>query len=74
MIANSFPEVKLVGIDISPEAVKIRNEFFKKEGLSNVNLLEGKVEQLDFSDQSFDLIFVFAVLIYIGPPKINKVL
>ena len=74
MIAKSFPDVKLVGIDISSEAVKIGNELFKKEGLSNVTLFEGKADELDCTDKSFDLVFIFAVLIYIDSKNINKVL
>jgi len=74
MIAKSFPDAKLIGVDISPEAVLIGNDLFKKEGLNNVTLFEGKAERLDFDDQCFDLVFVFAVLIYIDPKKINKVL
>ena len=74
MIAKSFPDVKLVGIDISSEAVKNGNELFKKEGLNNVTLFEGHADRLDFNDKSFDLVFSFAVLIYIDPKKIHKVL
>ena len=74
MIARSFPDVKLAGIDISPEAVKIGNELLQKEGLANVTLFEAKADQLDFDDESFDLVFVFAVLMYIDPKKILTVL
>lgn len=74
MIAKSFPDVKLAGIDISPEAVRIGNELLQKEGLANVTLFEAKADQLDFNDKSFDLVFVFAVLMYIDPKKIYKVL
>lgn len=73
MIAKPFPDVKIAGIDISPEAVKIGNELLQKEGLTNVTLFEAKADQLDFDDKSFDLVFVFAVLVFIGPDKIHKV-
>ena len=40
MIANTFPEVRLVGIDISSEAVKIGNELFEfMKNLTNYKLL-----------------------------------
>lgn len=74
MIAKSFPNVKMAGIDISPDAVKIGNELLQKEGLTNVSLFERNADQLDFANRSFDLVFVFAVLLYIDPKKILKVL
>jgi len=74
MLAKSFPDVRMAGIDISPEAVKIGNGLLQREGLANVALFEGKADRLDFDDNSIDLVFVFSVLIYIDPQKINKVL
>ena len=46
-----------------------------QEGISNVKLLESKADELrQFRDKSFDVVFTDAVLIYIGPDKIKKVI
>ena len=56
-------------------AVQKGNDWLAQEGISNVKLLEGKADELDqFQDKSFDVVFTDAVLIYIGPDKINEVI
>jgi len=48
---------------------------FAKEGISNVSLSVGKADELHgLRDKSFDVVFTDAVLIYIGPDKIKKVI
>jgi ubiquinone/menaquinone biosynthesis C-methylase UbiE len=75
LIAKKFPNAKIEGIDINPRAVQIGNELFIKEGISNVKLLVGKADELDqFQDKSFDIVFTDAVLLYIAPDKIRKVI
>jgi len=75
LLAKKFPKVKIVGLDINPLAVQKGTEWFTKEGISNVNLVIGKADNLQrFKDEEFDVVFTDAVLIYIGPDKIRKVL
>jgi ubiquinone/menaquinone biosynthesis C-methylase UbiE len=75
LLAKKFPSAKIRGIDINPVAVQKGNEWFVQEGISNVKLLEGKADELgQFQDRSFDVAFTDAVLIYIGPDKIKKVM
>lgn len=75
LLAKKFPSAKIRGIDINPVAVQKGNEWFVQEGISNVKLLEGKADELgQFQDRSFDIVFTDAVLIYIGPDKIKKVI
>lgn len=75
LLAKKFPQAKIKGIDINPLAIKIGKELFKEEGIKNVALLEGKADELSqFQDKSFDIVFTDALLIYIGPDKIGKVL
>jgi len=74
LIAKKFPNIKIKGIDINPMAVQNGNKCFAEEGISNVKLLVGKADELgQFQDKSFDIVFTDAVLIYIGPDKIEKV-
>ena len=75
LLAKKFPDAEIIGIDINPMAVQKGNEWLAQEDISNVKLLEGKADELEqFQDKSFDVVFTDAVLIYIGPDKINKVM
>ena len=75
LLAERFPDVDLTGIDINPMVIQKGNEWFKQSGISNVKLIEGKADDLcHFEDNSFDVVFVDAVLIYIGPDKIKTVM
>jgi len=74
LLAKRFPDAEIRGIDINPSAVQKGNEWLAQEGISNVKLLVGKADELgQFQDRSFDVVFTDAVLIYIGPDKIKKV-
>lgn len=75
LITQKFPGIEIQGIDINPVAIRKGNELFNLEGISNVQLSIGKADELgQFRDKSFDIVFTDAVLIYIGPDKIEKVL
>lgn len=75
LLAKKFPDAEIRGIDINPMAVQKGNEWLAQEGISNVKLLEGKADELrQFQDRSFDVVFTDAVLIYVGPDKIKKVI
>lgn len=74
MIGKEYRSAKVVGIDINPAAIQAGKELLKEEGLENVSLLVGKADDLRaFDDKTFDVVFTDAVLIYIGPDKIHKV-
>jgi ubiquinone/menaquinone biosynthesis C-methylase UbiE len=75
MLAKRFPDAEIRGIDINSMAVQKGNEWFTQEDISNVKLFVGKADDLrQFRDKSFDVVFTDAVLIYIGPDKIKKVI
>jgi ubiquinone/menaquinone biosynthesis C-methylase UbiE len=75
ILAKKLPDAQIRGIDINPIAVQKGNEWFTQEGISNVKLSVGKADDLrQFKDKSFDVVFTDAVLIYIGPDKIRKVI
>jgi len=75
LIAIQYPGSTLRGIDINPFAVQTGNELFTKASISNVKLTLGKADDLSqFEDKSFSIVFTDAVLIYVGPDKIRKVL
>ena len=75
LLSKRLPKAELVGVDINQFVVDKGNEFFAKEGITNVKLLCQKADDLgNFKDKSFDVVFTDAVLIYIGPDKIAKVM
>ncbi|MCL5318532.1 MAG: class I SAM-dependent methyltransferase [Thaumarchaeota archaeon] len=75
LLAKAFPDAAFRGVDINPNFVKAGNKWVKENGVSNVSLLVGKADDLvGFPDKSFDIVLTDAVLIYVGPDKIRKVL
>jgi ubiquinone/menaquinone biosynthesis C-methylase UbiE len=74
LLAKQFPDAKITGIDINPRAIEKGREMLAAEGITNVRLLVAKADELgQFADDSFDVVFTDATLIYIGPDKINRV-
>ncbi len=74
LLSEKFPEADLSGVDINKWSVKNGNEWLKQEGKLNVKLSVGKADDLEsFLNDSFDIVFTDAVLMYIGPDKIRKV-
>ena len=75
MIAQKFPGIEIQGIDINPVAIQKGKELFAADGISNVRLSVGKADELErFQDNSFDVVFTDAVLIYIGRDRIQRVI
>ena len=72
VIANRAPSLRLVGVDISPASIAVGNQRFTELGLSSITLIEGQADDLrDFPNASIDVVFMDAVLLYIGPDKIQ---
>jgi len=75
LLAQKFPDLEMVGIDINPRAVQKGNELLSAEGISNTKLICARADELhQFKDNSFDIVFTDAVLMYIGPDKIQRVI
>ena len=75
LLAKKFPKTKLYGIDINSHAIKEGQEWFEQVGIKDILLSAGKADELEcFDDCSIDVVFTDAVLLYIGPDKIEKVI
>ena len=75
LLAQKFPKIELMGLDINPLSIQEGNKLLMKEKISNVKLSIGKVDELNkFQDKSFDIVFTDALLIYVAPDKIKKVI
>ncbi len=73
LLAKRFPDAEIRGLDINTQAVAAGNEWFKREGIPNVQLSVGRAEALGkFPDKSFDVVLTDAVLIYINRDAIYR--
>jgi|GEM_PF-5770852 len=61
LIEYGADPAKCFGVDISTDAI----EFAKKQSPEAVNLQQGFIDQLEFEDEKFDLVFCLGVLIHI---------
>lgn len=74
-LSKLLKDVKMEGVDINSAAVKEGNKWFEEEDVNNIRLSVCGVTQLErFKDNSFDVLFTDAVLIYIGSDEIDKVM
>ncbi|HYW17792.1 MAG TPA: class I SAM-dependent methyltransferase [Nodularia sp. (in: cyanobacteria)] len=67
-LAEQYPEVSFTGIDLTPSHIKIANK--KADNFSNLSFQEGNFNQLNFLDQSFDVVFAFECLCHASPVEI----
>lgn len=74
-IGSAFPKALLFGTDINGGALRYARRWFKEKKREGVTFFRRKMEDLeDFKDASVDVVLTDAVMIYIGPDKIKKVL
>ncbi len=74
-LSKFIPKADIRGIDINTLAVRKGNEWLQKENIRNVELAEGKVQDIKYiCNNKFDIVFSWAVLIYIRPAEIKRVL
>jgi len=75
VLRQRFPSARLVGVDINAEAVKAGRTYMSESGLQNMELRIGKADELDWlPDKSVDVALADAILMFIAPDKIGKVL
>jgi len=75
LLARRYPDAEFHGIDINPRFIEAGKKWLRNEGVKNVSLMTRQADVLsDFIDQSFDIVFTDAVLMYIGRDKIRGVL
>ena len=73
-LREKLPSTQLVGIDINKQAIRTANNYFRSVNDDKVNLFVKRANQLaDLQDKSFNVVFSQAVLIYIPPGSINRV-
>lgn len=74
-LSQMYPDGTFIGIDINPRVIELGNKWLNAEGLNNVVLKTGQADELSaYPDGCFDVVFSDAVLIYLGPEKIEHVI
>ena len=75
VLADSRSNLRLFGIDISPASIAEGAEQLRGLGYKNIVLREGQADNLEFFGVGeMDVVFTDAVLLYVGPDKIRRVL
>lgn len=71
LLSSRLPNARLTGIDISPASIAEGTNKFKEIGVTHIRLIEGDASDLSqFDDDSMDIVFCDAFLLYVGPDKI----
>lgn len=71
LIASRLPRAKCTFIDFSERMHQLASKTIKNEGLRNVKLVLGNMEQLPIKDKSQDLVCAFGAS-YLTPNTINE--
>jgi len=75
ILSQKFPETEFQGIDISENAISVGKKYVKEHNIPNISLKAGNADSIkNFPDKSFDVVFTDAVMIYVGPEKIQAIL
>ena len=67
-IAKNITNGTVVGIDIHKELVDANNKKAQESNIENIRFEEANVLELPYTDNSFDLVYMQAVLVHLGNP------
>jgi ubiquinone/menaquinone biosynthesis C-methylase UbiE len=56
LIASDYPMLRVTGLDLSADMVKIASDEAQRRGLKNVEFRQGNASELPFPDREFDLV------------------
>lgn len=74
-LRTALPEAQFIGVDINQQGIRTASEYFDSKGYKNVNFFVGRADKLsDIKDRSIDVVLADAVLMFITPDRIEKVL
>ena len=74
LLAENKPNVKITGIDLSKEMLKIAQKTIKKNNISNIELLTMDGTNMTFENETFDFIIVSLLLHELPEDLSDKVL
>jgi len=70
VISKNFPNIKLVGIDISSSQIEYAKEYCKN--FPNIELFEIDGKNIPFEKNTFDMSITYGCLTYVKPIDINS--
>ena len=75
LLAKALPHASIDGVDINNKAIDDGRNWMRELGIdSNVRLNVSNADNLNrYSDKIFDVTFTSALLMYIGPDKVSRV-
>lgn len=76
LLNKRLPGIRMEGFDINCDIVKAGNQWLAGENILNARLSVGVAEEQlrRYEEQSFDVVFTQAVLIYVTPQNITEIL
>jgi len=66
--AKAFPDMEVVGLDLSEEALQVARENVQKSGVENISFEKGDAQAMPFEDGTFDLVISSNTLHLIDNP------
>ena len=73
-INNLYPDVKCYGIDTDSTRIKTANKRIIDEDVKNVIAVYGDATNIDIPDNSYDIVFTYALLIYLNDDLVEKII
>lgn len=75
LLAELLPEAALHGIDINRRSVRVGQAYLERVAPGRVKLRHGTADDLGaYDDKSMDVVFTDAVMMFVAPDKIRRVL
>lgn len=65
LVAKTFPDCEVFGVDINPDYVAYARQRAKEDGLTNLSYQTASVLDLPFEDGAFDTIWTLMVLLFL---------
>ena len=74
-LRSRLPQVRLIGIDINPHAIEVAKRHFSNQRDFDTSFMISRADRMiGIPDASVDVVITDAVLMFIPPKKINKVM
>jgi ubiquinone/menaquinone biosynthesis C-methylase UbiE len=73
-LRQQFPHLRLLGIDINRRAIEVAKNYFSSKKEKNIELKVGNIDKIELLTKSVDVVLTDAVLMFIPPDQIVKVL
>ena len=63
---------EVAGVDIREERLNIAGKLVEINSINNIKLVNSRIEELPFNDNTFDAVFCYGVIMFVDPEKQSK--